>query len=40
LIDNTAAITIDVPVVADFSGDGAGVGGSILAQTMFTRSFR
>jgi hypothetical protein len=40
LIDNTAALTIDVPVVADFSGDGAGVSGSILAQTMFTRSFR
>jgi hypothetical protein len=40
LIDNTAALTIDVPVIADFSGDGAGVGGSILAQTMFTRSFR
>jgi hypothetical protein len=40
LIDNTAALTIDVPVIADFSGDGAGVSGSILAQTMFTRSFR
>ena len=40
LIDNTAALTIDVPVVADFSGDGAGVSGSLLAQTMFTRSFR
>jgi hypothetical protein len=40
LIDNTAELTIDVPVVADFSGDGAGVSGSLLAQTMFTRSFR
>jgi hypothetical protein len=40
LIDNTAGLTIDVPVVADFSGDGAGVSGSILAQTMFFRSFR
>jgi hypothetical protein len=40
LIDNTAELTIDVPVVADFSGDGAGVSGSILAQTMFFRSFR
>ena len=40
LIDNTAQLTIDVPVVADFSGDGAGVSGSILAQTMFFRSFR
>jgi len=40
LIDNTAELTIDVPVIADFSGNGAGVGGSILAQTMFFRSFR
>lgn len=40
LIDNTAALTIDVPVVADFSGNGAGISGSILAQTMFARSFR
>jgi hypothetical protein len=40
LIDNTAGLTIDVPIVADFSGDGAGIGGSLLAQTMFTRSFR
>ena len=39
LIDNTAELTIDVPVVADFSGDGAGVSGSLLAQTMFARSF-
>jgi hypothetical protein len=40
VIDNTAALTIDVPVVADFSGNGAGISGSILAQTMFARSFR
>ena len=40
LIDNTAALTVDVPVVADFSGNGAGIGGSILGQTMFARSFR
>jgi len=40
LIENTAQLTIDVPVVADFSGNGAGVSGSILAQTMFFRSFR
>jgi hypothetical protein len=39
-IDNTAELTIDVPVIADFSGNGAGVSGSILAQTMFFRSFR
>jgi hypothetical protein len=40
LIDNTALLTIDVPVVADFSGNGAGVSGSLVAQTMFFRSFR
>jgi hypothetical protein len=40
LIENTAALTVDVPVVADFSGNGAGISGSILAQTMFARSFR
>lgn len=38
-ISNTAGITIDVPVIADFSGNGTGIGGSILAQTMFFRSF-
>jgi len=40
LIDNTAGLTIDVPVIADFDGNGGGVSGSLLAQTMFTRSFR
>ena len=40
LIENTALLTIDVPVVADFSGNGAGVSGSLVAQTMFFRSFR
>jgi hypothetical protein len=40
LITNTAALTIDVPVVADFEGNGAGVSGSLAAQTMFFRSFR
>jgi hypothetical protein len=40
LISSTTASTIDVPVLADFSGNGAGVSGSLLAQTMFTRSFR
>jgi hypothetical protein len=39
-ISNTAQITIDFPVIADFSGNGAGVGGSLLAQNMFFRSFR
>jgi hypothetical protein len=40
LIENTAALTIDVPVVADFSGNGAGVSGSLVAQAMFARSFK
>ena len=40
LIDNTADLTITVPVVADFSGNGAGISGSIVAQTMFFGSFR
>ena len=40
LIENTASLTIDVSVLADFSGNGAGLGGSILAQTMFARSFK
>lgn len=39
-ISNTAGLTIDVNVVADFSGNGAGVGGSYLAQTLFVRGFR
>jgi hypothetical protein len=39
LIDNTADLTIDVPVLADFTGNGAGISGSIVAQTMFVRSF-
>ena len=38
-IDTTYLISIDIPVVADFSGSGAGVSGSMLAQTMFFRSF-
>jgi hypothetical protein len=40
LIDNTADLTIDVPVLADFSGNGAGISGSILGQAMFFRSFK
>jgi hypothetical protein len=39
-ISNTAALTIDIPVMADFSGNGAGISGSLLAQNMFFRSFR
>ena len=41
-ISNTAGLTIDIPVVADFSGPSSanpGVSGSMLAQTMFFRSF-
>ena len=40
LIDNTAGLAINVPVLADFYGAGAGISGSILAQTLFFRSFR
>jgi hypothetical protein len=40
LISNTAALTITVPVIAEFDGSGAGVSGSLVAQTMFFRSFR
>ena len=39
-ISSTAGLTIQIPVIADFSGNGAGVGGSLVAQTMFFRSFR
>jgi hypothetical protein len=41
-ISNTAGLTINVPVMADFRGPGSvnpGVSGSMLAQTMFFRSF-
>lgn len=40
LINSTAGLTIDIPVVANFYGSGAGVSGSILAQSMFYRSFK
>jgi hypothetical protein len=40
LIDNTADFTIDIPVIANFAGAGAGVSGSMLAQAMFYRSFK
>lgn len=39
LINSTAGLTVLFPVMADFSGDGCGVSGSYLAQTMFFRSF-
>jgi hypothetical protein len=39
-IRNTAGLTINIPVLANFSGPKAGLRGSILAQTMFYRSFK
>jgi len=38
-IESTADLVINVPVVANFAGQGAGISGSMLAQTMFFRSF-
>jgi hypothetical protein len=38
-IDSSAGLTIDIPVIADFTGSAAGLSGSILAQTLFFRSF-
>lgn len=38
-ISNTVDLTIDIPVLADFRGNGVGLSGSIVAQTMFARSF-
>jgi hypothetical protein len=34
-IESTAGLTIQVPVVADFSGNGAGLGAGYIAQTLF-----
>ena len=39
-IDSTAGLTIDIPVVADFSGNAAGVGEGYVAQTMFYRGMK
>ena len=38
-IDSSAGLTINIPVMADFTGSAAGLSGSILAQTLFFRSF-
>ena len=38
-IDSSASLTIDFPVIAEFAGAAAGLSGSILAQTLFFRSF-
>lgn len=40
LINSSAGLTIDIPVMADFSGSAAGLSGSFLGQAMFFRSFR
>jgi hypothetical protein len=40
LIGNSANLTVQVPVVMDFKGEKAGIQGSMLAQTMFFRSFK
>ena len=39
-LGNTAGLTNTIPVLADFSGPGANISGSILAQTLFYRSFK
>jgi hypothetical protein len=39
-ISNTAGLTIDFPVLVDFSGQNSRIAGSIIAQTMFFNSFR
>jgi hypothetical protein len=39
LITSSAGLTIDIPVIADFTGAACGLSGSILAQTLFFRSF-
>jgi hypothetical protein len=39
LITSSAGLTIDIPVIADFTGSASGLSGSILAQTLFFRSF-
>ena len=38
-VSNTAGLTINVNVLADFSGNGAGLSHGYIAQTMFFRSF-
>jgi hypothetical protein len=40
LINNTADFTIDIPVIVNIAGAGAGISGSMLAQAMFYRSFK
>jgi hypothetical protein len=40
LINSTAGLTIDVPVVADFSGPSAGISGSYIATIMMLREMQ
>jgi hypothetical protein len=39
-ISNTAGLTINFPVLVDFSGANSRIAGSIIAQTMFFNSFK
>jgi hypothetical protein len=39
-INNVAGLRIIVPVRAEFDAANSGISGSILAQTMFYRSFK
>jgi len=39
-ISNVASLKVIIPVMADFDGPNAGISGSMLAQTMFYRSFK
>jgi hypothetical protein len=39
-IENTAGLTINVDVIADFSGNASGMGYGYVAQTMFYRSLK
>jgi len=40
LIDNSAQLTIDIPVMANFAGAGIGVNGMMVASSLFYRSFK
>ena len=40
LINSTAALTVNIPVMVNFAGLGAGVNGMMLAASLFYRSFR
>ena len=40
LIESSAGLTIDIPVMVNFAGAGSGVSGLMLAASLFYRSFR